>query len=129
MVNKTFIEAEECYGFCVSVHACAGKRVFVYVCMHVCVRGRECVHVSVSVCVCVCARVSDFGPPAVTPRSAPFYLQTKGWLFPPEFNHGLLQHRRPFAAELTKYFPSCSKFVSINSFVFWGFRSPLAHCL
>lgn len=41
MVNKTFIEAEECYGFCVSVHASAGKRVCV--CVHACVRERECV--------------------------------------------------------------------------------------
>lgn len=36
MVNKTFIEAEECYGFCVSVHACAGKHVCGCVCL--CVR-------------------------------------------------------------------------------------------
>lgn len=73
MVNKTFIEAEECYGFCVRVHACAGKHVCVCSCMHVCERRRMCV------CPCVC----DVGPPAVTPRSAPFCSQTKGRLFPP----------------------------------------------
>lgn len=74
MVNKTFIEAEECYGFCVRVHACAAKRVCVCVHAFMCVKEGEC--------VCMFPCVCDVGPPAVTPRSAPFCPQTKGRLSP-----------------------------------------------
>lgn len=108
MVNKTFIEAEECYGLCICVCVC------------LC----ECMCRQSFVCPCVC----DVGPPAVTPRSAPFCPQTKSRLFPPDFNCELPQHCWPFTTELTKYFPFCSEFVSINRFALWGFLSPLALC-
>lgn len=106
IVNKTFIEAEECYGFCVSVHACAGK--------HACVWVREWECECVSFCLWCWASCSD-------PTECTILSANKGPTVPPHFNRGLLQHRQPLAAELTKYFPSCTEFVSINRFVFWGF--------
>lgn len=77
-------------------------------CVHACMCARR------RMCVCpVCLRcwASSSDPTECTILSA-----NKGPAVSPHFNRGLLQHRRPFAAELTKYFPSCSEFVSINSF-------------
>lgn len=70
---------------CVCVHACALET------------QRRCV------CVCVLASGCDVGPPAVTPRSAPFCPKTKGRLLPPLphpsiSNRGLLRQRWPCAS-------------------------------
>lgn len=112
----------------VSVHACAGQ-THVCVCVHACMCVRDTETLHACVCVCVLASGCDVGPPAVTPRSAPFCLKTKGRLFPPISNRGLLRQRWPCAAELTKYFPSCSEFVSINSVALCRLLSPRARCL
>lgn len=93
MVNKTFIEAEECSGFlCV----CLCMHVQTNVCAHVCVREGECV--SLSLCLWCWPSRSD-------PTECTILSTNKGPAVPPNFNRGLLQHHQPFAAELTKYFP------------------------
>lgn len=108
--------------------------VFVRACMHVRanMRVRVCVHARMSAgegeCVCVCSFLWCWAS-CSDPTECTILSANKGPAVPPHFNRGLLQHRRPFAAELTKYFSSCSEFVSINSFMFWGFLSPPARRL
>ena len=107
-----------CVCACMCRHICVG--VCVCACMHVCERGRMCVYVSL--CLWCWASCSD-------PTECTILSANKGPAVPPHFNRGLLQHCRLFAVELTKYFPSCSEFVSINRFVFWDFLFPLALCV
>lgn len=112
MVNKTFIEAEECYGFCVCMCVCVCACMYRQTCVCLCVREGECV--SLSLCLWCWASCSD-------PTECTILSTNKGPAVPPNFNRGLLQHHRLFAAELTKYFPFCPEFVSVNSFVIWVF--------
>lgn len=104
----------ECPCVCRTTHVC--------VCVHACVRERERER------PCVCSRLWCWAS-CSDPTECTILSENKGPAVPPHLNRGLLRQRRPYAAEQTKYFPSCSEFVSINSFVFWGFLSPLARCL